>query len=105
MNRRASPAATFFRALILIAAAVCAPAGHAAEPAQDQKALVAKLVDKMRAPYSTRAFDVMLADLQRNVSTQFIDGFGRGAKLSPEWRRGNPYWERAHARLMVAIKD
>jgi len=107
MNRRAWRAARFFHGLVCILAAAQWQVAQAADdvPVPGQRALVAKLVDKVQTPYSTRAFDVILADLQRNVSSQLIDGFGLGAKLSAEWQRGNPFWERAHARLLAAIKD
>ncbi len=107
MNRRGWRGTGFLHALALILAAAQWQVGGAAEtvPPLDQRALIAKLIDKVRTPYSTRAFDVILADLQRNMSTQLIDGFGSGAKLPAEWQRGNPYWERAHARLLTALKD
>ena len=50
-------------------------------------------------------FRSMLDDLRTNMGVFFLHGIGQGAKLSEGWRRGNPQWELAHARVSEAVEQ
>lgn len=74
-----------------------------AEPAR--QALLSELVNKVDLPYAQQAWDLALVDQRENAAAQLIIGMGHGAKLSDAWQRGNPHWERAHARMSRSIAE
>lgn len=68
------------------------------------KALLVGLVDKVNFRHSQEVFALALADLRANSAEVMLAGMGQGAKLPDSWRRGNPHWEKAYARLTTAIE-
>jgi len=70
-----------------------------------QNPLLSDLVDKVDLRYSQQIFALALLDQRGNSAAQLLEGMGKGAKLPESWRRGNPHWERAYARLGRSIDE
>jgi len=85
---------------LLLAAAAPALADEAARAAK-----MVELIEHIDLPFVQRLFTTLIEETRREMPTKFVQGIGTGARLGPNWRSGNPHFDRARARIEVRVAD
>lgn len=91
-------ASAFALALVL----VLSPFASRADGITREAALHALLL-KVDLPLSRQVFARMMASMSANAPGTFVDGIGRTGQLGPEWKAGNPQWDRAQALVAARL--
>lgn len=83
---------------LLLAGNACAQARQDLPPPDlARQARMEQLFNAIDLPLTKQVFDQFLASLRESMITDLLTGMGTGAKLGPDWRSGNPHFERARA--------
>jgi hypothetical protein len=95
---------TFLRCLAALALLV-APCATALADEASRAAKMAELVENVNLPYVQRLFITLIEETRREMPNKFVEGIGMGAKLGPNWKPGNPHFDRARDRIDGRITE
>jgi hypothetical protein len=102
MARRARSFAAFavsVASFLVIASAVAQPA----TPTPSRDAALRALAARLNLPLVDEAVDIFSAQVRRSLPTLFVANVGQQANLGPRWRRGDPTFDDAVARIDAAL--
>jgi hypothetical protein len=68
-------------------------------------AKMVELVSNVNLPYIQRTFSILIEEMRRELPRKFADKIGTDGALGPKWRAGNPFFDRAEARLTARFAD
>lgn len=73
---------------------------------QDARAAkMIELVENVNLPFVQQLFMTLIEETRREMPARFVQGIGAGAKLGPNWKPGNPHFDRARARIDAKIAE
>lgn len=93
------------RTLLKLAATLVLAAAPALADEAARAAKMVELIEHVNLPYVQRLFAVLIEETRREMPAKFVQGIGVGARLGPNWRSGNPHFDRARARIEVRVAD
>ena len=84
----------------LAALALCfLPFSTALADEATRAAKMVELIENVNLPYIQRTFTVLVEEMRRELPRKFVDKIGSDGKLGSAWSPGNPFFDRAMARL------
>ncbi len=76
-----------------------------AQPSREKVKRVEAMAPLLDLKVLPRCLQIMEKQLQTGYADIFVKGFGNGAKLGPQWRPGNPSYDKAKRILEKAIQE
>src|SRR5690348_13006542 len=82
-----------------------APLASALADEASRAAKMVELVENVNLPFVQRLFVTLIEETRREMPDKFVEGIGVGAKLGPNWKPGNPHYDRARDRIEARVTE